>query len=265
MNRDDTVTNPGTLAGRLARAARLWLFLDYDGTLADFSPTPEEVAPDPALADLIARLAQQPRLRVTIISGRPLDHIRRLVPAPGIWLAGTYGIEMETPDGERWNRVELDAVRPALEALKPRWEQLIAGCAGFHVEDKGWTLALHARFADDGEAEKVLAVARRLAADAAADAKPGLFRILGGHKFLEIGPALAHKGRSVEYLLDREPWPGAVPVYLGDDDKDEEAFGVIQARGGVAILVAAEARPTQADLRLESTQAARRWLATLIE
>jgi trehalose 6-phosphate phosphatase len=265
MNGDEGLAAAGALAERLAGAARLWLFLDYDGTLADFAPTPEDVAPDPALADLVARLAKQPRLRVTIISGRPLEDIRRLVPAPGIWLAGTYGIEMETPQGKRWNRVELDAVRPTLERLKPRWEQSIAGRAGFYVEDKGWTLALHARFAEDDEAERVLAGARRLATAAAASAPPGLFRILGGHKFLEIGPALAHKGRSVEYLLDREPWPGAVPVYLGDDDKDEEAFGAIQARGGVAILVAAEARPTQADLCLESTQAARQWLAGLIE
>jgi len=53
---------------------------------------------------------------------------------------------------------------------------------------------------------------------------------LGGHKFLEIGPTLAHKGRTVDYLLDRYPWPGALPIYLGDDDKDEKAFGVI-ARG----------------------------------
>jgi RNA polymerase sigma-70 factor (ECF subfamily) len=67
----------------------------------------------------------------------------------------------------------------------------------------------------------------------------------------------------VGYLLDRYAWPGALPLYLGDDDKDEEAFGVIKARGGIAILVAARRRKTDADCRLESPQTVRRWLETL--
>jgi trehalose-phosphatase len=86
---------------------------------------------------------------------------------------------------------------------------------------------------------------------------------LGGHKFLEVGPKLAHKGNTVAYLLDRYSWPDALPVYLGDDDKDEEAFGVIKERGGIAVLVAATPRETQADHRLLSPRAARQWLKAL--
>jgi trehalose 6-phosphate phosphatase len=89
--------------------------------------------------------------------------------------------------------------------------------------------------------------------------------VLGGHKFLEIAPLLAHKGRTVEYLLGRYAWPGASLLYLGDDDKDEEAFGVIKARGGVAVVVAPEPRETRADCRLEAPRAARRWLETLLK
>jgi hypothetical protein len=37
--------------------------------------------------------------------------------------------------------------------VKPRWERLIADRDGFFLEDKGWALAIHARFAADGEAE----------------------------------------------------------------------------------------------------------------
>ena len=94
-------------------------------------------------------------------------------------------------------------------------------------------------------------------------ASSDLFRLLGGHKFLEVGPRLAHKGQTVGYLLERYPWPEALPVYLGDDDKDEEAFDAIKAHGGMAVLVAREPRNTKADCRLESPQAVRQWLATL--
>jgi trehalose 6-phosphate phosphatase len=255
---------PRRLQEQLAQVKRLWLFLDYDGTLADFAPTPEHVHPDPALVDLIVRLVQHPRFRVAVISGRRLSHVQKLVPVPGALLAGTYGIELQTPAGVRIDRLDYDRLRPTLDALKPRWAALIAGQPGFFLEDKGWALALHARFADDGEAARVLADAHRLADAAMDQADAKLFRLLGGHKFLEISPRLAHKGLTVAHLLDRYPWSGALPLYLGDDDKDEEAFGVIQARGGIALVVAAEPRESEANARLESPQDARRWLEALL-
>jgi len=255
---------PHRVQERLAQAERLWLFLDYDGTLADFAPTPEHVHPDPAVVDLIIRLVRHPRFRVAVVSGRRLSHVQKLVPVPGVLLAGTYGIQLQTPEGERVDRLDYDRLRPTLDALKPRWADLVAGRQGFFLEDKGWAMALHARFADEDEADRVLAGAHRLADAALKRAVPGLFRLLGGHKFLEIGPRLAHKGLTVAHLLDRYPWPGALSLYLGDDDKDEEAFGVIKARGGVAVVVASESRETEADMRLESPQAARRWLEMLL-
>ena len=249
---------------RLAQAERIRLFLDYDGTLADFAPTPEHVNPDPELVALIHRLARHPQFRVAVVSGRRLAHVQELVPVPGVLLAGTYGVELQTPEGARIDRLDYDSVRPTLDTLKPRWTDLIAGRVGYFLEDKGWALALHARFADEAESTRVLAGARRLAEAAMRQAAPGLFRLLGGHKFLEIGPALAHKGLAVAYLLDQFPWHGALPLYLGDDDKDEEAFGVIKARGGMAVVVAREPRETEADLRLGSPRAARGWLERLL-
>jgi trehalose 6-phosphate phosphatase len=249
---------------RLTQAERLLLFLDYDGTLANFAPTPQHVQPDPELIDLIERLAHHPRFRVAVVSGRRLSHVQKLIPVPGVLLTGTYGIELQTPEGTRIDRLDYDRLRPTLEALRPRWADLIAGRQGFFLEDKGWALALHARFADKTEADQVLADAWHLAGAALDQADPEWFRLLGGHKFLEIGPRLAHKGLTVAYLLDHYPWPGALPLYMGDDDKDEEAFGVIEVRGGIAVVVAAEPRDTKADLRLESPQAARHWLEILL-
>jgi trehalose 6-phosphate phosphatase len=249
---------------RLDNAERLWLFLDYDGTLADFEPTPDRVSPQPDVVGLLARLVQHPRVFVAVVSGRRLSHVQTLIPVPGVLLAGTYGVELQLPNGRRVDRVEFDAVRPTLDALKPRWEELISGLDGFFLEDKSWALALHARFADEAQSDQVLAAATRMATDAIDDGRRDEFRLLGGHKFLEIGPLLAHKGRTIEYLLDRYPISDAIPVYLGDDDKDEEAFGVVQARGGIAILVAPVARNTQADYRLESPEAARHWLEKLM-
>jgi trehalose 6-phosphate phosphatase len=251
---------PPHIAQRIAHAARLWLFLDYDGTLASFAPTPDHVDTQPEIVELVTTLARHPRIRVAVVSGRRLSHVEKLVPVTEALLAGTYGVELRTFEGNKVNRVDKKAIRPVLEQIKTRWTELTEERHGFFLEDKGWALALHARFAGDAEAEGLLNKARRVAADMAT---PDLFRVLGGHKFLEVGPRLAHKGKTVAYLLDRYPWPDALPIYLGDDDKDEEAFGVVRERGGVAILVAATPRETQADHRLASPQAARQWLETL--
>jgi trehalose 6-phosphate phosphatase len=249
---------------RIEQAGRLWLFLDYDGTLADFAPTPDHVQPDPALLDLLATLAEQPRIRLAIISGRRLSHVRKLVPLRGIMLAGTYGIELQTAAGEQQDRLDYHTIRPVLDTLKPRWVGLLQGREGFYLEDKGWTLAIHARYADDMIIGEVLARARLAAWSAIATEGADRFRLLGGHKFLEIGPVLAHKGRTVEYLLERWAWPGALPLYLGDDDKDEEAFAVTKEHGGIAVLVSPEPKDSKADLRLDSPQVARRWLKAVV-
>jgi trehalose 6-phosphate phosphatase len=254
--------SPDQIMADLLNHDRVWLFLDYDGTLADFAPTPADVFTEPEVVGLVTRLTMCPCVRVAVISGRALSQIQQLLPAPNVLLAGTYGVELQTFDGKIVHRAERSVIRPALEQLKPIWQQLIAARTGFFIEDKGWALALHARFANAREADQVLADAGRSTLRLALS---GEFRVLQGEHFLEVAPAIAHKGHTVDYLLDRFAWPGALPVYLGDDDKDEDAFAAIKAHQGVALVVAAIQRPTQADAQLASPQAARAWLNQLAE
>jgi trehalose 6-phosphate phosphatase len=244
-------------------AQQVWLFLDYDGTLADFAPTPDYIVPHPEIIHLLERLAHKPDIRLTILSGRRLEHVRLLLPLAGIFLAGTYGIELLTPTGEAIQRVEYDVIRPHLEAIKPEWARIIGEREGFFLEDKGWALALHARFAQDQEAEGVLTQAMQAVS---AEVLEDDFRILGGHKFLEIAPQLASKKKTVAYLLDQYPLPDAHLIYVGDDDKDEEAFPLIHARRGAAIKVLQPSQagnPTKADLFFESPAEVLGWLGTL--
>ena len=102
---------PELIGERLAKAERLWLFVDYDGTVAEFAPTPDYIAPVQDVVDLMTRLAQHPGLRVAVVSGRRLEHVRSLLPVPGILLGGAYGIELQTPQGEHIERVTYSAVR----------------------------------------------------------------------------------------------------------------------------------------------------------
>lgn len=246
-------------------AEKLWLFLDYDGTLADFAPTPEDVVPDEALVELIEALHSEPDIRLTIISGRRLGHIQTLIPVPGILKAGTYGVELRTPEEETIHRVAKDEVRPLLDELQGIWGSLLDGKKGFFLEDKGWTLAIHAKDAAEEDALPLLAEANRQVNKLLEEAPDGLFRVVGGHRFLECGPQAADKKRTVQHILSAYPWDDeALLLYLGDDDKDEVAFEAIRARDGLVIAVGQRLRNSIASCWLPSPQSVRQWLKTVL-
>ena len=233
------------------------LYLDYDGTLAPFAPTPDDVLPDDTVIRLLTQLADSPNVRVSIVSGRRLGHIRRLVPLSNILLAGTYGVEIQLPDGEEVHQIEYDAIRPTLDLLKPQWHKLIEGKEGFYLEDKGWALAIHARRAKDKEGLQVLESAEKILTQ----------EVLGEHLqkiysylFLEVGPHSADKGHAMKYLFDNFHWDGATPIYIGDSEKDEEAFEVINEHHGYSILVTWEERETAARYFLTSPAHVHEWL-----
>jgi len=245
-------------------AQKLWLFLDYDGTLENFSPVLNQVQPNPVVIDLVAQLAKNPLLRLAVISGRRLQDLKILLPVPGIFLAGVYGVEIQTPTQERINRLDYQTVRPWLEVIKPRWEKLISKNGNIFLEDKGWTLALHRSQADGRAAERVLHSARSLALESLPSDR---FRILGGRTYLEIAPVQAHKGETVSFLLHHYPSPATRLLYIGDDDKDLEAFETVHSVDGIAVLVSDPASPhvyPDVDYLMGSPQDVRRWLRGLL-
>jgi trehalose 6-phosphate phosphatase len=255
--------NDREIRALLSSRPKLRLFLDYDGTLADFSDHPDQVKSLPEVLNLLTELRDQPAIRIAVLSGRRLAHLKELIPIKGILLAGTYGLEILKANGEAQFRLDYDRVRPSLETLKPAWQNLLDDHKEIILEDKGWSLALHARFVGDELAAAILGKARA-AATQLLDLRE--FLVLPGHKFLEAGPRLANKRDGVDYLLKIDPPVDESLLYLGDDDKDETAFRVIQSRGGAAIRVCSNVitEPIE-DWRLPDPRAARAWLRKLPE
>jgi trehalose 6-phosphate phosphatase len=249
----------------VASASHMWLFLDYDGTLADFAAHPDRLDRDPELVSLISRLAGAvERFRITIISGRPLDSLQELLPVNGIYLAGVYGIETQTPAGNILRRGDYSHIRPSLEAARPAWEKIIAGKTGYFIEDKGWSLTLHAPVAKLKEVEQVFSFARQAAGDGRLENQ---FRWFEGPNYLEIVPVQAHKGETVKFLFKRYPFSGRQLVYIGDDDKDQEAFEDVHELGGINLQVASPRHPGRypgSDYLLDSPRAVRAWLNNLL-
>jgi trehalose 6-phosphate phosphatase len=251
---------PTEIKQRLHQTRPLWLFLDYDGTLANFAPTPDHIVPDKDLINNLYRLQKNPGVRIAIISGRRLGHIQKLLPVQGILLAGTYGIEIQDFEGKLIQRLDLEHIRQKISLIKPKLERVLEKTEGFYLEDKRWSLAIHARYADETSISNIFNKAYNLSKKLIAETG---FQILGGDRFFEIAPKLANKGITVQFLIDQFPLTSALIVYIGDDDKDEQAFTTVKCLGGIPIVVSEDVRETEALLRFPSPEAVRKWITSL--
>lgn len=242
---------------RALRGRRPVLFLDYDGTLTPIVERPE----DARLPDRARRAIERVRARcpIAVVSGRDLDEVRRMVGVEGIWYAGSHGFDILGPRGERHRRGE--EFLPALARARERLGSLTEEIRGVRLEPKRFALAVHWRAAPEEEEERI---ERRVAAAAAAE--PGL-RVTGGKRIFELRPALEwDKGRALLWLLEVLETDGsdAVPLYMGDDLTDEDAFRALGARG-IGILVRGEGggRKTAADYVLDGPEEAPDFLEAL--
>lgn len=230
-------------------APRLLLCLDYDGTLVPIAPRPEEARPTPTLCTLLAQLARTPSVEVAVVSGRPLTDLCALLPVPGITYVGTHGLEIRTATGEMHSLMSAGASTTVMARLRQDLEVIISSRSGLLLEDKRHALALHYRLA--GQADGEQAVAQFLAAVRAYQCRGVAVEVLQGKRVVEVRPVGVNKGKAVQSLLGYRN-NTILPLYLGDDATDEEAFRVLNGHG-VGILVADPLRRTAAEYYLKDS------------
>ncbi|HZD80018.1 MAG TPA: trehalose-phosphatase [Actinomycetota bacterium] len=223
------------------------VLLDYDGTLTPIVERPEDAVLDPAVRAALRDLAR--RCAVAVVSGRDLDDVRSMVDVEGIWYAGSHGFDLAGPDGER--RQHATEYLPELDRAERDLRSSLADAPGARVERKAFAIAVHYRQATDREVPRISAVV-----DQAAREHPRLRRT-DGKKVFELRPDVPwDKGRASLFLL-RTLFPredGVVPLYVGDDLTDEDAFRVVRGSGiGIVVRGEDDARPTAARYTLRDT------------
>ncbi len=229
----------------LRGASRSLLLLDYDGTLAPFRVERDRAFPWPGTGERLRALLRLPRTRVVIVSGRTVSDLLPLLgleEPPEIW--GSHGWERLRPGGgiERPGKNEV-LRRPLLAA----GEWIDGRGLGERCERKPASVALHVRGLTEEEGERILLAAttawERIAADGSG---VEIHRFDGGIEMRDPG---RDKGTTAGALLAEEP-PGIPAAFLGDDRTDEDGFRALEGRG-LRVLVRAEARETEADVRIE--------------
>lgn len=239
-----SLPNPTTAAGAeglaalLARPGKAVVALDFDGTLADIVPDPEQARAHPSAVPALAALA--PRVAsVAVVTGRPAGVAVRyggFAGVPGLdhlVVLGHYG-------AERWDAVtgtvRTPAPHPGVAAARaelPGFLDRFGAWRGTWIEEKGQAVAVHTRRAADPQA--AFDALREPLAELAD--RHGLM-LEPGRMVLELRPPGMDKGVALaEYVRE----VGAETVlYAGDDLGDLPAFaavGRLRAEGHPGLLV----------------------------
>jgi trehalose 6-phosphate phosphatase len=208
------------------------VFYDFDGTLSEIVEDPDSARLVDGAADALTSLSVV--CPVAILSGRDLADVRERIGLPGLWYAGSHGFELTGPDGTHHQNPEAAASIPVLAGAAADLADQLGHIPGVVVEHKRFGVAVHYRNAARDRVDEVAAAVRT------AGQRTGL-RVTTGREVIELRPNIDwDKGKTLhwvlDYIRDNEGAGPLLPIYLGDDITDEDAFDAVDD-DGIAILV----------------------------
>jgi len=239
------------------RGDRLAVFLDYDGTLTSIVSHPEDAWLSESMRQTLGSLAA--RVPVAILSGRDLDDVRGRVLVDGIVYAGSHGFDIAGAGGLR--RELGAAYLPVLDAAETELREALDEIPDAQLERKHFSVAAHYRNVNEDDALKVAVAVDTVAA------RHRELRKINGKKVYELLPDIDwDKGKAVLWLLETLELErgSALPIFIGDDRTDEDAFGALEKRG-VGILVSEQPHVTAARYCLNNPEEVERFLRALTE
>ncbi|MFO8010847.1 MAG: trehalose-phosphatase [Dehalococcoidia bacterium] len=236
------------------RKASPAIFLDYDGTLTPIVERPEDATLPEKTRGIIESLAEH--YTVAVISGRDLGDVQSMVGISDIVYAGSHGFDIAGPGGEYSEKQIGNRFLPALNRAENSLEKTIREFEGARVERKRFTIAVHYRSMDESLLDGLEKAVDKVISD-----EPEL-RKSTGKKVFELLPDIEwNKGKALLSLLDTlyVDSSKAVPLFIGDDITDEDAFRAIRNRG-VSIIVGTGDRETAARYSLRDSDEVARFL-----
>ncbi|XP_019192446.1 PREDICTED: trehalose-phosphate phosphatase A-like isoform X3 [Ipomoea nil] len=278
-----TLRYPSALASfeqitNYAKGKRIALFLDYDGTLSPIVDNPDCAFMSNAMRAAVKNVAKY--FPTAIISGRSRDKVYEFVGLTELYYAGSHGMDIMGPVHPVTNDYkcisstdkqgkEVALFQPAIEFLPMIDEvfrllvEITRDIAGANVENNKFCLSVHYRNVEEQSWETIGESVNQLLKH-----YPRL-RLTHGRKVLEIRPVLDwNKGKAVEFLLESlglEDCDDVLPIYIGDDRTDEDAFKFLRVGNrGYGILVSSTPKESNATYSLRDPSEVMEFLKLLV-
>ncbi|CDO94644.1 unnamed protein product [Kluyveromyces dobzhanskii CBS 2104] len=222
-------------------ARRLFLF-DYDGTLTPIVKDPAAAIPSARLYNILTKLAQDPKNKIWLISGRDQQFLSRYfgTKIPQLGLSAEHGCFMKDVGSEEWVNLTAKVDMSWQKDVGDVMESFTKKTPGSSIERKKVALTWHYRQADP-ELGKFNAEAMN---ETLIELTKGMsVEVMEGKANIEVRPSFVNKGEIVrrlvwtphgskqiiedEFSIDENVLKEELPEFifcLGDDVTDEDMF-----------------------------------------
>ncbi|MBP9854334.1 MAG: trehalose-phosphatase [Candidatus Omnitrophica bacterium] len=210
--------------------------MDYDGTLAPITQTPDKAVTTIETREILLRLSKHPQCHLSIISGRKLSDLKHMVDIPNLTYVGNHGFEIEGQTNINFESLVSTQFEEDLAVLKEILTAKLSNLKGLWIEDKGIILTVHFRLATDKTGLLARKVFMKVCQNYLSNRR---ISFMEGKKVLEIRPPIKwDKGEAALWILSK--WQRQlgknqiVSMYIGDDFTDEDAFKILD---GIAMTI----------------------------
>lgn len=241
----------------MAADSQIAVFLDYDGTLSPIADRPDDAVISDSMRAAVRQLGEC--CPVAVVSGRNVVDVRSRVALTEIGYAGSHGIDFMSAEGQIWHHPDAPAFLPDLDSAEIDLRTGLSLHRGVEIERKRYSVAVHYRRVDSSEIPAIEYTVRQVT-----ESHPRLFDT-PGKMVHDLRPDISwNKGESVLWMLDRLGLvgPEALPIYIGDDVTDEDAFAVLETKG-VGIVVRDGEAASRASYSLRDNAEVHRFLIGL--
>ena len=202
----------------VVKQPRLGIVLDFDGTISELAPTPDEARVSPESAEALKSLVRKVTL-VSVVSGRSASDLSDKVGLESVVYVGHHGSEF-LAGGIRRVAPEAARYRGRIASVLDGLRRTADG-PGIYWQNKGLSASVHFRLSPDPDRV-------RDSLDAALGSVPGAdeLEVFWGKLVLELrAPVGVNKGYALRKLAIDHALDSA--IFVGDDTTDIDALQVL--------------------------------------
>lgn len=249
---------------KIINNSALFLLLDYDGTLTRIRKTPQMAVINPRTKNLLNDISKNGKIKLAVISGRSLSDIKSKIGLSSIIYSGNHGLEISGPKVKFKMFVPKES-RKTIEEIRRQFKKEFSSINGVIIEDKGFGVALHFRQVHKRQIPAVKAGFNKITGPYLSENK---IMIKPGKMVFDVKPAISwDKGKAVLMLLKlkKRLWgkKTVLPVYIGDDITDEDAFSALKSKG-ITVFVGKN-KKTNAKYYLNNTSEVFKFLRFILD
>jgi len=225
------------LRERISQAHGLFAFFSFDAALAQRAAH-GHLRTNPAARAALIRLCAAPNTRGAVLSGRPIEVLQRRLRLHRLSYVGIHGAQIAGFGLRLVTEPDLESAEAAIGRLRKACSRIpLFQPPGAAIEDRTYSLTLHLRSAEPQVQVQAAEEFTRLAAGEN-------LNVRRGPGCLEACPQGTGLGLATLGLL--VGFRGALPVYVGAGEGDEEGFEAINGVGGLSVHVGAPQKATSA-------------------